>query len=447
MKQTESVSRSFFGIRFGGGYPLIWISSMADDDKGYGPWSKVPVWDGSPLSFRRFKRDVTWWLSSIDLSKTTGYNLAARFLLRQEGIARQRGEEFLPEELTYTPQPMLTDPDTNEEFPDPDSAPDYLAGINRLMKAWEEMNGRTALDKRGELRQSFYMDLVRKPSERVSEFCTRFRSLVADLKGEGVIIADSELGWWLRQKIGLDPLRRQLLDTALQGSESYATIESEILRLFRDLHEHDPLQRKLERRPLSIRRMFPGRPLGGAPTSAASTSSRMSSASSWSRPSTMTQRSAMSGRQANITENDDEDEEEAENGGAADDAEAPTLEDVLQAEAEVFAAELQQAEEEGVDQSVLDDYEQGMEQAAETLVTMREARQQLQSVRKDRGYGKAGGKGGDSTFKRSQSNQAEARKASGKHPCFDCGEHGHWSGDPQCKKPGQGLARKKNDAT
>ena len=420
---------------------------MADDDKGFGPWSKVPVWDGSPLSFRRFKRDVTWWLSSIDLSKTTGYNLAARFLLRQEGIARQRGEEFLPEELAYTPQPMITDPDTNEEFPDPDIAPDYLAGINRLLKAWEEMNGRTALDKRGELRQSFYMDLVRKPSERVSEFCTRFRSLVADLKGEGVNIADSELGWWLRQKIGLDPLRRQLLDTALQGSESYATIESEILRLFRDLHEHDPLQRKLERRPLSIRRMFPGRPLGGAPTSAASTSSRMSSASSWSRPSTMTQRSAMSGRQANITENDDEDEEEAENGGAADEAEAPTLEDVLQAEAEVFAAELQQAEEEGVDQTVLDDYEQGMEQAAETLVTMREARQQLQSVRKDRGYGKAGGKGGDSTFKRSQSNQAEARKASGKHPCFDCGEHGHWSGDSQCKKPGQGLARKKSDTS
>ena len=102
---------------------------------------------------------------------------------------------------------MITDPDTNEEFPDPDQPPDYLAGINKLLKAWEDMNGRTALDKRGELRQSFYMDLARKPTERVSEFCTRFRSLVADLKGEGVTIADSELGWWLRQKLGLDPLR------------------------------------------------------------------------------------------------------------------------------------------------------------------------------------------------------------------------------------------------
>ena len=113
--------------------------------------------------------------------------MAARFLLRQQGIARQRGEEFLPEELTFGPAPRLVDPDTHEEIDDPDAEPDYLRGINKLMKAWEEMNGRTALDKRGELRQSFYMDLTRNATERVSEFCTRFRSLVADLKSEGVV--------------------------------------------------------------------------------------------------------------------------------------------------------------------------------------------------------------------------------------------------------------------
>ena len=423
---------------------------MADDDKGYGPWSKVPVWDGSPISWRRFKRDVTWWLSSIDLSKTTGYNLAARFLLRQEGIARQRGEEFSPEDLTYVPAATLTDPDTGEEIPDPDSSPDYLAGINRLMKAWEDMNGRTTLDKRGELRQAFYLDLARKPAERVSEFCTRFRSLVADLKGEGVAIGDGELGWWLRQKLGLDPLRRQLLDTALQGSEDYATIEAEILRLFRDLHENDPLYRKLDRRPLTIKRMFLGNAgkaqHGGQ--SLGSMSSRASTLFSWSRPSSVASRSnAGSTRQANVTEHAEDVIEEQDENEVADEGagEQPSLEDVLQAEAEVFAAEIQQAEDEGIDHAVLDDFEQGMEQAAEALVTMREARQQLQSVRKDRGYGRNNGKPGDSTFRRSQSNQAEARKASGKHACFDCGEHGHWAGDASCKKPGQGLGRKKSD--
>ena len=174
---------------------------MAEDDKGYGPWSRVPVWDGSPLSWRRFKRDVTWWLSSLDLSKTTGYNLAARFLLRQ-----QRGEEFSPDEQAFVPPPKTVDPLTGEQLDDPDAVPDYLVGVNKLLKAWEEMTGRTALDKRGELRQAFYMDLSRKAGERVSEFCTRYRSLVADLQGEGVIVGDAELGWWLRQKIGLDPL-------------------------------------------------------------------------------------------------------------------------------------------------------------------------------------------------------------------------------------------------
>ena len=229
---------------------------MAEDDKGYGPLSRVPVWDGSPITWRRFKRDVTWWLSSLDLPKTTGYNLAARFLLRQDGVARQRAEEFLPEDLAFVPVPKITDPETGEVFDDLDAEPDYLVGINNLMQAWEDMNGRTALDKRGELRQAFYMDLARRPAERVSEFCTRFRSLTADLKAEGVNIGTGELGWWLRQKVGLDPLRLQLLDTALQGSEDYGTIESEILRLFRDLHKNDPLCRRLDNRPLAIRRML-----------------------------------------------------------------------------------------------------------------------------------------------------------------------------------------------
>ena len=354
---------------------------MADDDKGYGPWSKVPVWDGSPLSWRRFRRDVTWWLSSIELSKTTGYNLAARFLLRQQGIARQRGEEFSPDELAYVPPPRLVDPDTFEEIEDPDAQPNYLVGIDKLMKAWEEMNGRTALDKRGELRQAFYMDLSRRATERVSEFCTRFRSLVADLKGEGVVINDGELGWWLRQKLGLDPLRRQLLDTALQGSEDYSVIEAEILRLFRDLHENDPLYRKQQqsqqlgdRRPLSIRRMFPHKP----PTvsGAASTSSRVSTLSSWSRP-TSHRSTSQPARQANVAEQMDEDEAELVDGGdgGEDDAPNPSLEEVLQAEAEVLAAELEEAEAEGVDPVMLNELEYGVERAAETLVTMREARQ------------------------------------------------------------------------
>ena len=414
---------------------------MTDEsEKGFGPWSRVPQWDGSPQTWRKFKRDVSWWISSMDLTSTVKYNLAARFLMRQEGIARQRGEEFLPKDLEVPPRVKITDPDTGEEFEDTDTPLDYLYGVNRLMRAWEEMNGRTALDKRGELRQAFYMDLARRAGERVSEFCTRYRSLVADLRAEGVVIADGELGWFLRQKMGLDPLRKQLLDTSLQGKEDYSVIETEILRLFRDLHENDPLSRRLEaRQPLTIRRMFAasrGHQSGGS--SAASTSSRFSSSSSWTRPPSV--KSGSQARQANVTETLEEvgEEEPADN-----ESEEPVgqLDEVLQAEAEILACELEEAEQEGIDPELIQDLESGIEAAAETLVTMREARQTLASVRKDRGYGKAdGGKG----VGKKSSAQTAVRKKSGQHPCFDCNGTGHWAGDPECPTPGAGAGRKSN---
>ncbi|CAJ1340125.1 unnamed protein product, partial [Effrenium voratum] len=87
----------------------------------------------------------------------------------------------------------------------------------------------------------------------------------------------------------------------------------------------------------------------------------------------------------------------------------------------VAPTELEAAEEEGVDPEFLDSVEAGFEQAAETLVTMRKARTRLAEVRKDCGYGRAQDPGG-------RKPPATAEKASGKHPCFDCGQSGHWAG-------------------
>ena len=65
---------------------------VEEKDKSYGyasGWSEsgfdasIPVWDGRPDSLREFRRTVTWWLSSIDLTKTKFFNLAARFAMRQ----------------------------------------------------------------------------------------------------------------------------------------------------------------------------------------------------------------------------------------------------------------------------------------------------------------------------------------------------------------------------
>ena len=257
---------------------------------------------------------------------------------------------------------------------------------------------------------------------------------MADLKTEGVVLPDSELGWFLKEKLGLDPLRKQLLETALVGKEGYAVIEAEALRLFKDLRSSDPLFRKPAVPAAS--RFFQRRSPASTPSATSTTMSRLW-ASSMARSRTTS--SASSGprllgrgfppRQAHVAEQqeDPEDGEMEEDADEVQDADTmdspPTLEELLQTEAEVLAAELEQAAEEGAD---------------DALVSMREAQTRLQAVRRDRGYktqaptssakGKSKGRG---------LGTIALRKQSGKHPCFDCGEHGHWAGDAACKQPGR----------
>lgn len=215
---------------------------MAEEDKGTSSWYRVPTWDGSPLTWRSFRREMSWWVSSLDLESTRKYNLAARWLLRQSGVVRQRGEEFLPEELSYKPAVTGVDPQDGSTIEiEPE---DLLFGLNKLLKALETINGKTDLDKKGELRSAFYLDLKRKPGERIGEFCTRYRTLVADLRAEGINLPSAELGWFLREKLGLDSLRKQLLETALAGKDGYEEVEGEVLLLFKELHVADPLHRK-----------------------------------------------------------------------------------------------------------------------------------------------------------------------------------------------------------
>ena len=407
-----------------------------------------------PHNVAPIQQEMKWWVSSLDLQSTKKYNLAARWLLRQSGIVRQRGEEFDPNDLTFKEAVFANDPETQEQIEV--EAEDCLFGLNKLLTALEDINGMTALDRKGELRSQFYLGTHRKAGERVSEYCTRFRTIVAELKSEQVNLPSSELGWFLRDKLGLDPLRRQLLDTALAGAEDYLVIEREILRLFKDLHVSDPLFRRsdpgdAQRPKLSIRRMF-GQHGGSGMSSSSSTISRspstFSSRSSLrSTPSSGTRRvyltevpegGAEDGEEPELIPAGDDQEPEAE----LDDTANPVgLEDILQTEAECFAAELQDAEAHGVQSDVLAGMEQRFEQAAEALVTMKEARSQLQAIRKDRGYGKpADAKTGSG--KGAAGGQISSRKSSGKFPCFDCNQHGHWAGDKECTMPGAGLGRK-----
>lgn len=422
---------------------------MGDDkDSGGGSWYKVPQWDGSPQTFRAFKKEMSWWTQSLDLQGTKKYNLAARWLIRQTGIVRQRGEEFEPEELAYKPAVFGTDPSDDSEVLLEEE--DLLFGIKKLMRAFEEMNGKSALDKRGELRNQFYLELARRPGERISEFCTRFRVMVGELKAEGVQLPATELGWFLRTKLGLDPLREQLLETALAGKEEYDTIEREVLRLLKDLHAADPLHHRVGGEKGSMLQRFLGSQAGSKgpsnPTSSTASSSSSFPRSYRSSTTTSTTSSRLGfrkpgqpfQRQAMATEIEETEEpgeevepEETEDHGAPQ----ASLEDVLQTEAEVLATELEEAVQEGVDANLLDDLEGSMENAAEAFLSMREARQKISEVRKDRGYGRSS----NNPSPKKGSGKVMMKKQSPDHRCWDCDLPGHWAGDPECKRPGAKL--------
>ncbi|CAJ1353490.1 unnamed protein product, partial [Effrenium voratum] len=386
------------------------VNTMTEEDKSASSWYKVPTWNGNPADWRIFRREMKWWMASLDPEACKKFNVAARWALRQSGMVRARCEEFDPDELKGTEEVATV---SDEGVRTVTTPADPFSGINKLLTALEETIGKTELDRKGELRAQFYQDIRRSPGERISTFCTRFRTLAADLKREGVDLPKEELGWFLKERMGLDALRKQLLDTALAGRESYDDVETESLRLFRDLHAADPL--------------FKHRPGQDRPPLFSRFLAQSQSSSS--------QRTSALVTEAPAEEETQQDEDELiPDEGQADPS---SLEDVLRSEVEVLAAELQELEEEGVDHGLMEELESGVEQAAESLLTMREARQRIAEVRKDRGFGKVSPTGGKGPGKAKGGDKKAASN------CWDCGEQGHWQGDAQCKKPGQQLARPK----
>ena len=124
-------------------------------------------------------------------------------------MVRARAEEFSPSELEGKKQVETEDPTTGDMVVIEEG--DHFAGLDKPMKAFEDSLGKTALDKKGDLRKQFYQDLRRTAGERISSFCSRFRTLVGDMRREGVVLPDEELGWFLRSRMGLDAIRLQLL--------------------------------------------------------------------------------------------------------------------------------------------------------------------------------------------------------------------------------------------
>ena len=95
--------------------------------------------------------------------------------MKQTRSAKMRALEFTPDELAYIPAEEYTDPDSGETIVV--TPADYAAGINKILAAWDEMIGRTVNDRKGELREKFYLATRRGQQESVVAFSLRYRTL------------------------------------------------------------------------------------------------------------------------------------------------------------------------------------------------------------------------------------------------------------------------------
>ena len=94
---------------------------------------------------------------------------------------------------------------------------DPAAGIKRLMAAFRELVGRTAVELKAEALEIYHKKLHRRSGERVGDWCTRFRNHVVQTRQEGAEPPAQDQGFMLRGRSGLSEAQVQLLDTVTNG--------------------------------------------------------------------------------------------------------------------------------------------------------------------------------------------------------------------------------------
>ena len=272
--------------------------------------------------------------------------------------------------------------------------------------------------------------------ESIVQFALRYRTFIAEMRAEGIVLDDGEAAWFFKHKLGLSEVQKQMLETTLGAeSEVYSVRERESVRLFKRLHMPSPSSLSAASTSLNIsRRPFSAR-LGGKGSSwrkpGSTTSSVASSSPNFSRSSST--RMGLGSSAVNVAEQEpyipEEVDYEPYESQALDNTEAhhDDMLQPLQDEIEALATELEAAAQDGCDQGELDALEEQLDGAVEALVTLREARSQIASVRKDRGF-----KGPSTDSGKGSSGKSRGNKAG---HCFVCGQEGHWKGDQSCPGP------------
>ena len=416
-------------------------------DSGYvegGFDARIPVWDGRPESWERFKKDIKWWQAGEDLTKIK-FNVGVRFVKRQRGIVKSKLEDFDPVTLAGR-APVITVPadpiaGTPAEWDDGD----VFEAINSLlMPALASMTGIDDKAEKNALRDIWHKQLYRKPGERMIDWCQRFREQRNAMKLKGVEPEDEDCGYWLKEKSNLSVERTELLDTALNGDESHDKVEREMIRLFKKMHERESRQQppgsasQRSHLTLNHQNLKSWTNTFRSNRSQPSRSSQSTAAPSRSAPSTAASTYSRS-RQAHVAEAEVIEDLEQQSEQVDENPETDES-DYMQEAFEAMATELEEAEAAGVDGEALDQLEADAQILAEAMVTLRESRSKVASMRTDRKYAAppkphpaprpAGG------FQKSRAQPPKRGK------CNDCLEEGHWAGDKVCKKPGANLSGK-----
>ena len=127
-----------------------------------------------------------------------------------------------------------------------------------------------------------------------------------------------------------------------------------------------------------------------------------------------------------------------EDDGGATDAESLAGLEGLQQTIEALATEIDELAEGSQADDDLAAIEEQVEGAVEALVTLREARSQINALKRDRGFrgpGSTGFKGGKGRGKKGSGSSQKDGK------CFACGQTGHWQGDAECPAAGKSIGK------
>ena len=139
--------------------------------------------------------------------------------------------------MEFDPQDLRATPGVKDQNGDYTTLPVYDAGIKLLLESFEKSTGMDAPSKKGELLERWHTHFHRRAGERVIDYCTRAREILAELKSEGIGINEEMAGWMLQTRGGLSESRLELLQTATEGDYHFPKVQTQMIRLFKKVHE------------------------------------------------------------------------------------------------------------------------------------------------------------------------------------------------------------------